>query len=101
MALGIAAVVGLAGCAAEPDFQLNSAHLVRLERDFRQPLGERRRNDLHVVLEDLFGTPEQPRIPDVVTSAAVRFDLERLAAAAGPVASDQQGNARGCIGPIV
>ena len=93
--IAIGAVLGLAGCAAEPDFQLNSAHLVRLERDFRQPLGERRRDDLQQVLEDLFGTPEHPRIPDVVSPSEVRFDLERLAAAAGPVASDEQGNARG------
>ena len=66
--IAIGAVLGLAGCAAEPDFQLNSAHLVRLERDFRQPLGERRRDDLQQVLEDLFGTPEHPRIPDVVVA---------------------------------
>lgn len=91
----VCAVLILAGCAAEPGFQLNSAHLAVLERDFRQPLGERRREDLQRVLEDLFGTPDEPRIPGVVSEAGVRFDLERLAAAAGAVASDEQGVARG------
>ena len=41
-------------------------------------------------LEELFGTPDEPRIPE-----GVGLDPDLLEAAAGPLGADQQGNPRG------
>jgi len=95
LALGACAALGLGGCTAEPAFQLNSAHAARLERDFRQPTTDERKNDLQRVLAELFGTPDHPLLPEAVQASGMRLAAERLSAAAGPVGSDERGNENG------
>lgn len=75
-----------AGCGtpAEPRFELNT--------EGRDPktMSLAQRQAIAKALEDLFGTPDEPRV-----SAGVGLDAEWLALAAGPIAGDADGTQRG------
>jgi mono/diheme cytochrome c family protein len=70
--------------------------LHKWEREFKEPFEEQRRIELRQISVDLFGTPDEPRLPETPTTAPRPvFDLAALAAAAGPVASDEEGRPSG------
>jgi len=75
-----------AGCSLSepPVFHLNT--------EGRDPttISLAQREAIMGTLEEMFGTPDEPRVPE-----GVALDLELLRAAAGPVASDAQGVQRG------
>ncbi|MFV1965137.1 MAG: cytochrome c [Pirellulaceae bacterium] len=85
------------GCfAPDPAFTVNGVHLLKWEREFNETFTEGRRSELDQISRELFGSPDEPRIPrftPVDVSAAV--SIERLKMAAGPVASDEEGRPTG------
>lgn len=89
--------VACGGCSqSEQAFPLNAVWLKKQELATRTQLTAEQKQDLADLLEILFGTPNQPRLPPLLESEFARlFDLDRLRAAAGPVGSDQQGRAFG------
>jgi len=72
------------GWAGTPEFQLN------LEGRDPKKVSRVQREALQEAMTGLFGTANEPRIPD-----ATGLDLNLLKAAAGPVGSDAQGTHRG------
>lgn len=76
----------LAGCARStpPEFPLN------LEGREPGSVGAKQAAAIRETLTTLFGTPNEPKVPD-----GVQFDLERLKMAAGAMAGDAQGRQRG------
>ncbi len=93
----MAVVLGvcMAGCYRVSDtFPPNRVYTVRLERAFRQPFEPQRQAELRKLMTDLFGGPDQPRVPAEVRSLGL-FNDEWLAAAAGPVGSDKGGRSKG------
>lgn len=86
LAIVATTIVASGGCfwGSSPQFPLNT--------DGRDP-GEitvAQREALVHTLTDLFGTPNQPRVPEDVP-----LDLELLQPAAGPIGSDEQGRQQG------
>jgi mono/diheme cytochrome c family protein len=87
---GIAVILALAallpGCSTSsgPQFPLNT--------EGREPgsVKPEQAQAVRQMLEQLFGTPNQPRVPD-----GVHLDPALLAVAAGPVRGDEQGNEGG------
>jgi mono/diheme cytochrome c family protein len=67
-----------------PEFRLNT------EGRDRGQIEQAQLEAIDEALEKLFGTPDEPRVP-----ASVDLDLALLRAAAGPVASDENGAQRG------
>lgn len=87
-------ILCLTGCfAPPPQFPLNAVRVRKWERDFRQEFSLQRKRDLSDAMVQLFGSPNAPCLPEL--DGAKLLDLAALAAAAGPVASDQQGRPRG------
>ncbi|RMF86965.1 MAG: cytochrome c [Planctomycetota bacterium] len=78
--------VAWAGCSrySPPSFELN---LEGRKPDSVSPL---QRQVLEETLTDLFGTPDEPKVPE-----GVELDLEKLKRAAGPVGRDYDGVERG------
>jgi mono/diheme cytochrome c family protein len=87
-------VIVLVGCDARIDnFEPNSVYAKRLELsadvDLATPL-----DDVQIILNDLFGTPDDPKWPACLDSDARLGQLvavDQLTRAAGAVRSDQQG----------
>ncbi len=90
----IPCVICLSGCDVPIDaFEPNRLFAKRLELNERVEL-EQVRDDVQVILEELFGTPDSPRWPDFLTNdSAVKHlvSIERLQRAAGAVRSDEAG----------
>jgi len=84
--LALAAVVLAAGCGRSPpvEFPLN------LEGRPPESVSPKQAAAIRQTLTQLFGTPNEPRVPD-----GAPLDPERLAMAAGAVAGDAQGRQRG------
>jgi mono/diheme cytochrome c family protein len=83
--LPAAAGVLLAGCGGrEAPFRSNAVFLLKEETAAHVQLTDTQRDDIRQVLVWLFGTPDDPRLPELpgVTVAAV-VDREQLRAAAG------------------
>jgi mono/diheme cytochrome c family protein len=88
-------VLLLAGCDQKPArFEPNRV-FVRQQKlaedlsDFGDPDLQRRIDEMHQLLELLFGTPDQPRLPQLVDQQwDGLLDLARLKQAAGPVGGD-------------
>jgi mono/diheme cytochrome c family protein len=74
---------------------LNEVQAARLAREYREPFAPDRRAELRSILEELFGTPDVPRVPASVSAVPAVLDPPLLLAAAGPVGSDMQGRSRG------
>lgn len=81
-----AMLVWLVGCgpADPPQFHLNT------EGRKADSIGRSRHEAVLGALERLYGTPDEPRVPEGVT-----LDIERLGMAAGRVYGDQQGRRHG------
>ncbi len=107
-----------AGCqfSDTPEFRFNSVEWLKQERltlDEGDQLDPAYRDEIELMMFVLFGTPDEPRLPnlailatdsadqavgipsDAGTPGPKRFDLEKLKHAAGAVNSDQQGVAFG------
>ena len=79
---GIILMAALAGCGyqGKAEFTLNT------EGRERESVSPAQREAIASALERLFGTPDEPRVPD-----GLPLDLEKLTIAAGPVAGDKRG----------
>ena len=87
LALAVCLLV-MAGCDAPlTGFAPNLVYTLRLEHETGNEL-DRAVPDVQAALERLFGTPDAPRVPDALSGM---LDAQRLAQAAGPVASDREG----------
>lgn len=84
--LAVCLLALLAGCGppGPPQFRVN------LEGYDASEVSKFQRESIVEPLEELFGTPDAPRVPDDVS-----LRLELLELAAGPVGSDEQGQVRG------
>jgi mono/diheme cytochrome c family protein len=91
------AALAAAGCGS-PDAKFLRyeafAHKVALDRQIK--FSAEQRENIDEVLQALFGTPDEPRVPaleDVPITDVL--DPAKLKLAAGPVGSDESGNVRG------
>ncbi|MBX3422813.1 MAG: cytochrome c [Pirellulaceae bacterium] len=77
------------GCKrSEPAFSTNGVQVLRLEKEIGQALPSQALSDIAHSLEDIFGTPNDPRFPaEGITSVLSLANLKR---AAGPVSSDEE-----------
>lgn len=89
-----ALAVVIAGCGAgEPHFPVNRVYLKQQELAAQIELSPQQRQDIVDTLEFLFGTPDEPRVPNLEgLDVGQLLQVDRLHPAAGPVSSDQQGN---------
>ncbi len=101
MLLCLSAAVLAVGCTPPAEFRVNRVEERKREL---QALGEEgsftpeQKTDIGTFLTAVFGTPDQPRLPAMIEELAPETPVLRrpmLAAAAGPVASDRDGTARG------
>lgn len=87
-----------AGCGRQPvAFDSNELFAATLAHETGQPMDEALR-DTEAILTDLFGTPAEPRLPELGNddpTLAALIDRDRLMRAAGPVASDRKGTHTG------
>lgn len=86
----LCAVLAAAGCSLSqpPQFRLNT--------EGRDPgrISLAQREAISAPLEELFGTPDEPKVPEEIPpEMGLRLPLLRVAA--GPIRSDAQGNQRG------
>ena len=86
-------LVAVAGCGwDESQFPPNRVYLRQQQLAAQIELTDRQRQDIAEALEDLFGTPDEPRVPDVDGMDVARvLQLDKLQTAAGPVSSDEDG----------
>lgn len=82
------------GCSPSAQFNLNTVYLKKTD-----PKGEitpERRGELSDVLVALFGTPDEPALPDLGDLDVSKIlDLNKIKSSAGPVGSDQSGRGLG------
>ncbi len=93
----VAALVFLAltGCDARIErFEPNQVYSMTLARSRSTPSGAALR-DASVVVDELFGSPDELRWPDVFAETMPQVDVARLVRAAGPVSSEQDGTHQG------
>ncbi len=90
--LAVAAATTLSGCSSETDFRLNYVHMQVQEKTTGVALSDRQHTNLKEVLEAYFGTPDEPRVPqlDGVDLSGV-LDIRKLKMAAGPVGRNEAG----------
>jgi mono/diheme cytochrome c family protein len=93
------ALVALAGCGAPiAEFRRYEtyAHKVATSVGLERGFSSTQRRDVDEVMQALFGTPDEPALPSVEgMDLTAILNPNRLALAAGPVSSDEQGNPRG------
>jgi mono/diheme cytochrome c family protein len=89
----LAAIGSAAGCGmSQHDFRPNRVYLKMQEDATRVTLSPRQRQDIAEILEVWFGTPDEPRVPELDDVPLDRLlDPDRLRAAAGPVGSEEDG----------
>ncbi len=88
-------VLALMGCDARIErFEPNQVYAMSLARSRSTP-SEAALRDASVVVDELFGSPDEPRWPPAVAEAMPEVDVARLARAAGPVSSEQDGTHQG------
>lgn len=94
----IASMAMLAGCSRQPvAFSGNEVFAATIAHETGQPM-EAALEDVEAILVELFGTPNNPRLPQLSSdhdSLTALVDPERLTRASGPVASDRDGTHRG------
>ena len=84
------------GCRQEtiPEFEPNRVYSHGLELEIGYPM-QQALDETQVALTDMFGTPDQPRVPDFLTEEDSDFagllSLEKLQLAAGPVTDEGGG----------
>jgi mono/diheme cytochrome c family protein len=85
------------GCGArDVRFRLNQVYLAKQENAAQIDLTEEQRQDIEEILAFLWGSPDEPRLPELDDAlVAAVLNPDQLRAAAGPVASDQQGRSQG------
>ncbi len=83
------------GCNRQPpQFKLDRIYLQKLEDEYDAELfPPELRQKMVELLTDLFGTPDDPRLPDV--DIADVLDIEKVKLASGPLSSDQSGTTFG------
>lgn len=88
--VGVGLLLLSSGCGVEPQtFEINRLAAEVLAQENGVPMDEAA-SDVRQILDEMFGTLNEPRIPDVAGIAAGEVvDVERLKRAAGPVYSDQ------------
>lgn len=95
VAAGLAA--GIVGCGSpEAKFLRYEAYAHKTAQDAQVEFTADQRQNIDEVMQALFGTPDEPRLPaleDVEVAEVV--NLSKLQLAAGPVGSDEAGNPRG------
>jgi mono/diheme cytochrome c family protein len=92
--LSVAALAGCGGSTADFRRYETFAHKVASENSitFTRP----QRQDIDEALQALFGTPDEPVLPALDGADISKvMNVNRLSLAAGPVGSDEEGNARG------
>ena len=86
----------LAGCdAPDANFHLNTlyAHNIGLQVE---PIQQQHLQDVATILAASFGTPDEPHVPQLESGALDEvLDQDKLALAAGRVASDEEGRPQG------
>lgn len=83
------AVCYLTGCGdSDPQFSANSVYLARLSHELGEAVSEPVWDRAQPLLEQAFGTPNSPQIPDGLPESLV--SREGLQRAAGPVYSDER-----------
>lgn len=88
-------VLALAGCDARIErFEPNQVYAMTLARSRSTPADAALR-DASVVVDELFGSPDETRWPDVFAEAMPQIDVARLVRAAGPVSSEKDGTHQG------
>ena len=89
--------IALLGCDARIGrFDTNEVYALTLARSRSTP-ADAARIDAAAVLDELFGSPDQPRWPDQLDARSTTrlVDPQRLARAAGPLSSEKDGTHRG------
>lgn len=90
-------VVLAAGCGA-PDakFVRYEVFALKVAQDRQIEFTSSQRENIDEVLQALYGTPDEPRLPALADVPITEvLDLNKLKLAAGPVGSDELGNVRG------
>lgn len=77
----------LGGCGTEPSFSENKVFIKRLELEIGEPLPEQGLSDVKHLMEVLFGSAEEPKMPGNEPEAFI--NVENLRRAAGRVFSDE------------
>ena len=92
----VSTVVLATGCGApEAQFRENAVAIFKRENEVKEPFSAQRKQEIGEVLVALFGTPDDPHVPEVGVDFSNLMDADRLKAAAGPVGSDETGRAHG------
>lgn len=93
----VLAMCGLStGCYGVAQFNLNEVYLLKQERDARTEIPAERRRQIGDVLIAMFGTPDEPQMPDLgELDYSEVVDIEKLIISAGPVSSDESGRGLG------
>lgn len=85
------AILSFVGCDARIErFEPNQVYAMTLARSRSTP-ADVALTDASVVVEQLFGSPDQPKWPDVFAEAIPSVDAARLRRAAGAVSSGEDG----------
>lgn len=93
----LALLILCSGCGGpETAFRLNAVYLKKQEAAAHTELTPQQKQDLVDLLATLFGTPDDPRVPQLPDREFDRLlPVDKLRIAAGPIGSDQQGRNHG------
>lgn len=95
--LGISGLLLLAGCGGpSADFRRYETFAHKVQSDNSIKFTRQQRQEIDEALQALFGTPDEPNLPALEGADISKvMSVARLKLAAGPVGSDEEGNARG------
>ncbi|MCA9155109.1 MAG: cytochrome c [Planctomycetales bacterium] len=94
--LAIAASASTNGCSTnEAEFRQNLVYVKAQEKTLKAEINPRQLQDVDNVLVAFFGTPDDPRVPQVGDETADLLSQSRLEMAAGAVSSNEQGKPQG------
>ena len=90
VAIALSAVVGIVGCGApEAQFRLNWAQIRSQEVALDTDISPEQRESIQEVLEAMFGTPDEPKIPELADLDTTSImDPRKLEMSSGPVKRD-------------
>ena len=97
LVLLVSATAALTGCdAPAANFHINTVYAHNQERAVGQPIQRQHLQDIATILAASFGTPDEPHVPQLESGALDEvLDQDKLALAAGPVASNEEGRPQG------